>query len=306
MTASVSGSIWLDPDTTDKIDLFKDDLYNYVTSAAVTDGDYRFDLAPGEYLLTLIYYEPLGQRQFITKRFTVADGEDLQIDFGDEPPPGPPPPPAEVQIDMTLVDEAGLPVEGVVIDLFTEGRLYERIEWVGAQETNGTGLASFNVEPGCYITIAIGNDDYEFQVVASFGPNPTFRRTAFYERRWCVSERNSPLARDYIAYNVKTDNVSDDGSVTGQVADSDGSGLGGVTIDLYRANADASRGAWLGDVQTSDGGRFKFSETTGFSVDSICYVIVAIAPDGSEFTNGSGYWQDVGCRYPTFNSITLK
>ncbi len=68
-----------------------------------------------------------------------------------------------------------------------------------------------------------------------------------------------------------------------------GSGVAGIKVDLFRANADGSRGSYLRDTSTDSGGGY------GFNVDDGCYVITMTAPQGQEFTNGSRWYQRPVC-----------
>ncbi|MEM9562854.1 MAG: family 16 glycosylhydrolase [Actinomycetota bacterium] len=78
------------------------------------------------------------------------------------------------------------------------------------------------------------------------------------------------------------------GSIRGWAAH-DNRGVAGVTVDLFRANADGSRGAYIRDTRTDGGGGY------GFRVDDGCYVVTMIAPDGNTFTNGSRWYQEPVC-----------
>ncbi len=66
-------------------------------------------------------------------------------------------------------------------------------------------------------------------------------------------------------------------------------GVSGVTVDLFRANGDGSRGSFLRDRRTDGGGGY------GFYVEDGCYVITMIAPSGKTFTNGTRWYQEPVC-----------
>lgn len=68
-----------------------------------------------------------------------------------------------------------------------------------------------------------------------------------------------------------------------------GAGVPGITVDLFRANQDGSRGAYLRDTRTDAGGGY------AFWVDDGCYVITMIAPATDTFTNGSRWFQRSVC-----------
>lgn len=67
-----------------------------------------------------------------------------------------------------------------------------------------------------------------------------------------------------------------------------GSVVGGpeIAVDLFAANADGTRGTWLGDTSTVGG-------SYGFDVAPGCYVTVLIAPDGFVFAATGSRWQQM-------------
>ncbi|MEM9562764.1 MAG: hypothetical protein AAGA93_09120 [Actinomycetota bacterium] len=79
------------------------------------------------------------------------------------------------------------------------------------------------------------------------------------------------------------------GTIGDRVTDLDGSGVGGVAIDLFKQAGDGLRSSWLGSTTTDGSGRYDFT------VDPGCYVVVFIAPDGSSFPGGGRYLQRSTC-----------
>jgi hypothetical protein len=69
----------------------------------------------------------------------------------------------------------------------------------------------------------------------------------------------------------------------------DGRGVPDVAVDLFRANGDGTRAAWLRQTRTDAAGGYSFW------VDDGCYVITMIAPSGERFTNGSPWHQQPVC-----------
>jgi len=75
------------------------------------------------------------------------------------------------------------------------------------------------------------------------------------------------------------------GSVAGTVTNGDGSAVAGVEVDLFSANADGSRSAFISATTSDAAGRYRFEVTPG------SYVLTFIAPTGRTFTNGSQWFQ---------------
>ncbi len=88
------------------------------------------------------------------------------------------------------------------------------------------------------------------------------------------------------------------GFFTGRVTTAEGAGVAAMSIDLFRANGDGSRGPWIGDTQTDNTGRYTFE------VDNGCYVLTYIAPEGSNFDNGTRYLDTYACVGPG-DTVTL-
>ena len=68
-----------------------------------------------------------------------------------------------------------------------------------------------------------------------------------------------------------------------------GSGVSGVKVDLFRANADGTRGGYVRDTRTDAGGGYSFWVNDG------CYVVTMVAPSGQTFSNGSRWFQQSVC-----------
>lgn len=78
------------------------------------------------------------------------------------------------------------------------------------------------------------------------------------------------------------------GTVT-TASDSSSDGSPVVRVNLFAASAGGSRTSFLGAARVPDVGDYSFS------VDGGCYVVVAIAPYGETFTNGSRFSQSHRC-----------
>ncbi len=90
-----------------------------------------------------------------------------------------------------------------------------------------------------------------------------------------------PSVASIVTVSSDVDPGGGSGSASGTVTDANGSPAGGVDIDLFVANPDGSRGAWLRSTATADDGGFQFT------LDAGSYVLTFIAPEGQTFTNGS-------------------
>lgn len=66
-------------------------------------------------------------------------------------------------------------------------------------------------------------------------------------------------------------------------------GVRGVTVDLFSANADGTRGRFIRDTRTDGAGGY------GFQVNDGCYVITMVAPADTRFTNDSRWYQEPVC-----------
>ncbi len=78
--------------------------------------------------------------------------------------------------------------------------------------------------------------------------------------------------------------------IQGTVTNASGAGVRGVQVDLFRANADGSRGAFLGEIRTDAAGNYQFRPGDG------CYVVTVVAPSGITFTaTGTPWYQRSMC-----------
>jgi len=78
--------------------------------------------------------------------------------------------------------------------------------------------------------------------------------------------------------------------IQGTVTNAGGAGVSGVKVDLFRANADGSRGAFLGEIRTDGAGNYQFRPGDG------CYVVTVVAPSGLTFNaTGTAWYQRSMC-----------
>ncbi|MEM9563701.1 MAG: hypothetical protein AAGA93_13845, partial [Actinomycetota bacterium] len=180
----------------------------------------------------------------------------------------------DVDFGGRIVTESGAPVDGIVVDVFAP------IDGIGDDElptvdhtttdyrggyrqtaTTGTdGRFAFAAESRCWVLTYIGNDTVRF---------PTGQ---YLRQTMCPGDSPTVVVPD-----VDAEPASIAGSVIGGPE---------VTADLFAANADGTRGAWLGDT-TTVGGAYDFDVSPG------CYVTVLIAPDGFVFVASGARWQQM-------------
>ena len=180
----------------------------------------------------------------------------------------------EADFSGRIVTESGDPVEGVAVDVFTpiDGVTDEELPTVDhvatdyrgryrqTAVTGADGAFSFRAESRCWVVTYIGTETVRF---------PTGR---YYRQTLCPGD--SPTI-------VVPDTDRQPSTITGSV-------VGGpeITVDLFAANADGTRGTWLGDTSTVGG-------SYGFDVAPGCYVTVLIAPDGFVFAATGSRWQQM-------------
>ncbi len=162
------------------------------------------------------------------------------------------------------------PVAGAQVELFNQNEDGTRGDLVEAKATGETGRADFDVEPGCYL----------LNVVAPAGQ--TIGGNADLEREACVELDGQTVL------SAVLDEPQIDTSIGGSVSAADGSPVFDAKVDLFAANPDGSRGAFLGFVRTDSDGNYSFDVEPG------CHVLTFIAPDGETF-NGSRWFQPSAC-----------
>ena len=174
----------------------------------------------------------------------------------------------------TVRDTAGEPVDGLVVDLFSSNEAGERLGWLGATTTSADGSYGFDLEAGCSALTFIAPDGRRFT-----------NGQAWLNAQACVVAGETVIEIDATldAGGVAAAGIGD------RVGDTDGAGVGGVDVDLFTANADGTRGAYLRSTSTGAAGGY------GFEVDPGCYVVTFIAPEGRMFTNDSAWLNRFAC-----------
>jgi 5-hydroxyisourate hydrolase-like protein (transthyretin family) len=160
-----------------------------------------------------------------------------------------------------------------VVDVFTQAADGSRDLWLGDVATDQAGTFSSEVDAGCYVLTFIAPVDENFEGTGRWLDVPA-----------CVDGGQTTSGLDAVLETAVAGAASIGGVVT-----RDGSPASGVTVDLFTANADGSRGAWLGDTSTDAAGRFAHAAVPG------CYVLTFIAPAGLVFENGTPWHQPTTC-----------
>lgn len=165
------------------------------------------------------------------------------------------------------------PVPGLQVDLFAADDTGNRVSWRSTGTTDNDGRVVFDVEPGCWTLTFIAPPGDQFSDTHSGFTN-----------RWRCLSSGETFSFGPVAL------MSNDLSIGGQVMFADGPPVGGVTVDLFSAAADGTRGQWLAQTQTDPSGLY------GFQTSWACVVLTFIAPDGTRFTaNGGGWWNAPLC-----------
>ncbi len=185
--------------------------------------------------------------------------------------PDPDPDPDPGSIGGSVTDTDGATVAGVTVDLFESNEAGDRLSYVGSAQTDGSGAYRFEVDAGCYAVTFIAPSGRSFT-----DGNSWFNAAA------CVAAGETVSGVDAVLQSTADESASIGGSVTG-----DGGGVAGVTVDLFTAAGDGSRGTYVRSTTTDGSGDYSFS------VDAGCYVVTFIAPSGQQFTNGSP-WLNAG------------
>lgn len=240
----------------------------YLTSVTTDNaGNYAFrELDVGCYEVTFI--APDGERfvdnsQYLTAGTCIEAVETdtlnatLRAQSGDQ-----------TAISGTVTMGDGSPVDAIGVDLFLANGDGSRGQYLRSDRTDSAGEYGFDVESGCYIVTFIA------------GSGDTFTNGS----RW-FSAGQCPASGETAVINATL--VSDGPEISGEVTrQGQPAGVPGVTVDLFSANADGSRGQWLTSMTTDQQGHYRFA-----SVNPGCYVLTFIAPSGQTFTNGSQWFQ---------------
>lgn len=256
-----------------QVDLFTENRAAFVGSTSTGgNGSYRFDdLAAGCYVLTFVAPDgsSFNGNRYQNRGVCVAAGQTsggndatVVVAGGGA---------ASVGDRVTYSD--GSPAPGVRIDLFSENRA----QWLGATTTDGNGNYRFDLaQPMCGVVTFIAPSGQTF--VASGG--------GFLNRAFCAAS-----GQDVTDVDAVLASGASQASLGDRVTNaSNGAGVAGVKIVLYRANGDGSRGDWIRDTATDGGGTYRFDVSPG------CYVLDFVAPAGRSWTaTGGQYLQRFGC-----------
>lgn len=180
--------------------------------------------------------------------------------------------PVLATIGGLVADQNGQGVNGVDVDQFAAAPDGSRASWLGDATTGADGRYRFTAAPGCYVLTFIA------PAGASFPGTGQWRNVPV-----CVTAGQASGAND-----VRLVVAALGARIQGTVTRTAGGSANGVAVDVFAANGDGSRAAWL-DQQTTDGqGRY------GFDLDPGCYVLVFIAPDNVVQWVGGNHYRQTG------------
>ena len=219
--------------------------------------------APEIKQLTIDSARPVASWSGLTVSGAILDMEALMLAV--EPPSGP------GSIAGSVTDTDDEPVAGVNIDLFATDGNGDRGQWLDQTTTDGAGAYLLSADAGCYVVTFIAPDGARFT-----------NGDSWLNQDVCVEAGEAVTGID-----VQIRSAAVLATVGGSVTAADGSPVASVSVGLFEANGDGSRGAWVGDGQTEADGTYRFVTVAG------CYVATFVAPVGESFVGGNG-WLNVG------------
>lgn len=234
-----------------------------------SQGRYSFDVEPGCYSLTFVAPdgETIEGQSWNTQGVCLdANGQSNEVNpVIDDPSTG-----GEPEVRGTVSFSDGSPAADVTVDLFAEGTNGQRGQFLGSTKTAADRSDGFTAEPNtCYILTMIAPSDAAFDSGQYFQPGT------------CVAESDSVV-------DATLTSSSNQAAIGGMVSTASGAAVPGAFVDLFKANADGSRGAFVGSTQTGSGGEYQFEAIPD------CYILTFIAP-GDETYNGSRWLQVPQC-----------
>ncbi len=252
------------------VDLFSEGRIQWITSSTTdASGVASFDVGAGCYVMTGVAPASglFGSGQYANQSLCVAEGatetasEQLLING------------TSTTIASQVLDRAGAGVAGISVDLFTSDVDGARLGYLRSTSTDAAGGYSFELASGgCYVATFIAPAGERFVESSS----------QWLNRYLCVEAGGTDSSASATLDRGAADT---DGVLVGAVSDGGGA-VAGVSIDLFSASGDGSRGTWL-TYATSDGvGNFEFTVEAG------CYVLTYIAPDGRTWADNSQPWMN--------------
>ncbi len=194
---------------------------------------------------------------------------------GNPPPPPPPPPGQPISIGGQVSDSNAVPTSGVIVDLFAGDAEGRRLSYLTSTRTGGDGDYRFDAaDSGCYVVTFIAPQGRVF-----------VDGDLWHQQARCLLPGDADLAVDAQLRAISEQT----GGISGSVTTPTGQGVEAMTIDLFLANGDSSRAAYLWSTTTGNDGGYRFEVEPG------CYVLVFIAGDGQRFPNGTGYVEHAAC-----------
>lgn len=179
----------------------------------------------------------------------------------------------------------GTPVSGVTVGLFGVGTvLFDRGEWMRDTLSGADGSVSFgDLEVGCYKLTYIAPDGRSFSNGSQYLTSDALCFNA--EIGWySVNPQGTvDLGPVGTAPPATVLASSDTGTISGAIRPAvAGATIEDVSVGVFRANADGTRGDWVRDIVTVDKA-YRVQLAPG------CYILTFVAGPGYAFANGGGY-----------------
>lgn len=186
--------------------------------------------------------------------------DDVRLELVEESPP-------TDGVELTgLVTEhdSNSPVSGMIIELFSEGRS----AWLDSTRTREDGTYQFTIPAdNCYTIIFVAPNGRRLMAEST-------NNGQYQNRNICAQNRTSTDITSQLAGGDFAASTAE-----GVVSDSAGGGVGGATVDLFRANSDGSRGTYFSSARTNAFGNYEFELPTPG-----CYIHTVESPDDRTFT----------------------
>ncbi len=255
-----------------KIDLFLangDGSRGQFLRSTTTDetGRYNFVVDPSCHVLTFVAPDgqTFGGSRWFQPSICVEVGQEVSdVDAVLDGPAG-------AELGGLVIGADGDPAVAVKIDLFAQTADGGRGAFLGFTETGSDGRYRFDVEPGCFVVTMIA------PAGETFNGSRWFQPAACVEVGQTVDDVDGRLDAAATA------------ALGGTVTTVGGSSVEGLKVTYFETSGDGSRGAFVGRVFTDTGGAFTIDVAEG------CYWLVYVAPDGQQFTNGSGFFEAFRC-----------
>ena len=182
----------------------------------------------------------------------------------------------EATVGGKVTFEDGSPAAGVRASLYTSDELGRRISWERTVETDAAGVFTIEVPAGCWAVTLRAPDG----------------RTFHRDTRWITHSSCVDVGDDVNGFDAAV--VGDSaGDTELSFRFFDHARLGderNIRVNLYRRDDSSATGSWVWLRQLTP-----VSGVAEFLVVEGCYTMVAVAPPGRVFTNGTPWFERSHC-----------